>query len=175
MQTDAFYDATGSVAAFAVLASCWQRIESGSALSSACFVAIVLVLLWEVRLGSFLLYRICKLGHDSRMDKMKRLPSSFFIAWTMQGLWIYIITLPVQALAVSDVSASISVLRQITGSAGLLVWGTGFLLESIADWQKLQFRLKPANKVTIAHWPACPACTSTAHCMLKRKFSMLYK
>ena len=41
-----------------------------------------------MRLGSFLVMRVMKTGHDSRFDKAKNEPGTFFIYWTMQvGDW----------------------------------------------------------------------------------------
>eukprot|EP00892_Ulva_mutabilis_P001435 jgi/Ulvmu1/11292/UM074_0007.1 len=146
LQTDAFYDATGSLTALVTLALCWRGMDPKSALMGSRYISILLVCTWVARLGSFLVYRIHKLGHDSRMDKMKRQPSTFFIAWTAQGIWIFVITLPVQALAFSDGTVAMNTWRAVVGIAGLTTWASGFLMESVADWQKLQFRLQPANK-----------------------------
>lgn len=150
MQTDAFYDATGSATAVAVILSCLNRIEPTSDAAQSSILALVLVGMWTTRLGLLLAYRIHRLGHDSRMDKMKKQPATFVIAWTMQGVWIFIITLPAQVLSVSDARVDVAGLRLLVSAAGLLLWATGFTLESVADWQKLCFRLNPANKVSHA-------------------------
>ena len=43
-----------------------------------------LVCCWCVRLGSYLLYRVIKVGKDSRFDEVKTKPATFFIYWAMQ-------------------------------------------------------------------------------------------
>jgi hypothetical protein len=37
-----------------------------------------------MRLGSFLVMRVMKTGHDSRFDQAKNEPGTFFVYWTMQ-------------------------------------------------------------------------------------------
>jgi steroid 5-alpha reductase family enzyme len=122
------------------------RITSGN----ACVVSVLsiaLVLLWTLRLGLFLIYRIYRMGHDSRMDTIKVSASKFFIAWTAQAVWVFVITLPVTAL-VSDVTAGLAgdVIKPML-VLGMTVYVMGAMIQVPADWQKLQFRLKPENKV----------------------------
>lgn len=149
MQTDAFYDVTGSATAISLILYCLKQIHPDSDTYRASIIALALVAVWTTRLGLLLGYRIHKLGHDSRMDKIKKRPSSFLIAWTMQGLWIFIITLPAQVLTASEARAQPSGLREVLSAAGLLLWVTGFTIESIADSQKLHFRLQPVNQVRL--------------------------
>lgn len=49
-----------------------------------------LVVLWTVRLGGFLIYRIFKSGGDSRFGKIKRDGLRFFTTWWLQGFWVTI-------------------------------------------------------------------------------------
>lgn len=164
MQTDAFFDVTGSATAISVIVYCLKRIKPASDADLPSIIALTLVGVWTARLGLLVGYRIYKLGHDSRMDKIKRQPSSFLIAWTMQGLWIFIITLPAQVLTASEARVQPTGLRQLLSSAGLLLWATGFIIECIADWQKLHFRLQPANKVYLSQfqfWVVCSAVVET--------------
>ena len=160
MQTEAFYDAVGSVstvltvlAAFLHLGRSDQCSSSGrTSTSYSCIVAVLamaLVLLWTVRLGLFLVYRIYLMGHDSRFAKMKSQPTTFFIAWTAQAVWVFSITLPVTVL-VSEVSESGAgdIFRPLL-AFGMIVWVMGMMVTVPTDWQKLQFRLKPENKVLL--------------------------
>lgn len=47
-----------------------------------------LVLLWTIRLGGFLVYRVFKNGGDSRFVRIKRDGLRFFTTWWLQGLWV---------------------------------------------------------------------------------------
>ena len=55
----------------------------------------VLVVLWALRLGSFLLWRVLHDGGDSRFAYAKTRPAVFFVFWAIQALWIFITALPV--------------------------------------------------------------------------------
>ena len=39
---------------------------------------------WAVRLGSYLVYRIHKIGKDSRFDEVKHQPLIFLVDWVFQ-------------------------------------------------------------------------------------------
>jgi hypothetical protein len=53
------------------------------------------VLVWAVRLGSFLLARNVAAGGDSRFVKVLDKPSTFAIFWAYQGTWCFFNMLPV--------------------------------------------------------------------------------
>ena len=40
--------------------------------------------LWTLRLGSYLVARVHKIGKDSRFDEVKHQPGMFFVYWSMQ-------------------------------------------------------------------------------------------
>ena len=73
-------------------------------------------------------------------------PFRFFVAWTLQGLWVFITLLPTLMLNESSPRA----LRPPIGWQSYLgwsMWTLGFLFEVVADWQKSTFKADPANKV----------------------------
>ena len=84
-QTEKFFDLTGSftyitVILLTLLVS--NRFDSRSILVSA------LVLIWAIRLGTFLFGRIQKAGKDDRFDDIKPSFIRFLNVWTIQGLWV---------------------------------------------------------------------------------------
>lgn len=74
LQTDKFYDMLGSTA-FIVLAI--GTLTYGHYYHARQVVVTVMVLLWGLRLGSFLVLRVFKTGSDSRFDKVKRQPCKY--------------------------------------------------------------------------------------------------
>ena len=76
-----------------------------------------------------------------RFDPVRNNRFRFFTFWHIQGLWVFVTTMPVH---VSNFS------RHISGgeppawnwvdSVGLAVWAAGFAVEVIADQQKNTFR-----------------------------------
>ncbi len=51
--------------------------------------------------------------------------------------------LPVLVLNTTATSTTALVWSDVVGP---VLWATGFLMESVADWQKYQFKTNPANK-----------------------------
>ena len=145
-QTERFYDLTGSLTYIGV--TLFALIAAGSTdLRSLVLAALVLV--WAGRLGSFLFRRIHRQGSDARFDKIKQSPSRFFVAWTLQGLWVFL-TL---CAALAAISARESTPLGAADVAGLLIWVAGFTIEVAADRQKSAHREKhPGHFIASGLW-----------------------
>ena len=105
------------------------------------------IMLWGARLSGFLLFRIIKTGKDDRFDDKRDKFFPFLGFWVFQMLWVWTVSLPVTILN----SPNVTKYRQPnfgTGRdiAGVILFAIGFLMESISDIQKYQFRSKPENK-----------------------------
>jgi steroid 5-alpha reductase family enzyme len=138
-QTEKFFDLTGSLTYITVtlLALIFSRAFDGRSLLLA-----ALVILWAVRLGSFLFGRIKKAGKDDRFDEIKPSFIRFLNVWTIQGLWVTF------TLAAALVALTTNTRKELDLFAllGFLVWAAGFAFEVIADTQKSRFSADPANK-----------------------------
>jgi len=147
-RTEHYYDLTGgityiTVTAVAVLLS--RPLDLRSAIVAG------MVLFWSIRLASFLFVRISRAGKDSRFDEMKHKPVRFFLAWTLQGLWVLLTAACALAIITGGNRESLGVI----GYVGIAVWTTGILIEIVADQQKSTFRADPANKgkfITTGLW-----------------------
>ena len=145
-QTETFYDLTGSltyitVTLFAVAVSPPTDARS--------LVLAVLVCVWAGRLGSFLFRRIRADGKDGRFDDIKPSAPRFFVAWTLQGLWVFL-TLCAALAAIAAVDPAPLGLRD---AIGLGVWAIGFAIEVVADRQKSAFRERhPGHFVNEGLW-----------------------
>ena len=138
-----------------VLAYIWAYKKQSDHLTdisySLCFIAVTLyfllfngdltlnrvilasmVVLWAVRLGGFLFYRIHKMGRDTRFDAFRGDAKGFLKFWLLQSLSIAIIILPV-LFGLQDVNLVINYFA-------IVLWCKGWLLQSIADWQKFTFK-----------------------------------
>ncbi len=138
-QTEKFFDLTGgltyiSVTILAVLAS--PVVDMRSLLLAG------LVIIWAIRLGSFLFRRIQKAGKDDRFDELKPSFFRFLNVWTIQGLWV---TFTVAAALVAITTAAKKEIDAFA-IAGFLIWSLGFAIEVIADNQKSRFSANPENK-----------------------------
>lgn len=139
LQTEKFFDLTGgltyiSVTVLTVLFS--PQVDGRALLLSA------VVLVWAVRLGTFLFRRVQKAGKDERFDDIKPSFPRFLLTWTLQGLWVTF-TL---AAALAAITTSIRVDLGLFALVGTLVWAFGFAFEVLADAQKSRFKADPANK-----------------------------
>lgn len=132
-QTERFYDLTGSVTYLSVV---WLAVLATGRLDVRSLVLAGLVTVWAGRLGTFLFKRILREGKDGRFDDIKPKPARFLVAWTLQGLWVFLTLAAALAAITSSRSPELGVLDAV----GLAVWATGFSIEVVADRQKSAFR-----------------------------------
>jgi steroid 5-alpha reductase family enzyme len=100
-----------------------------------------LSVLWAIRLGGFLVYRIWKTGKDQRFDAWR---NNFWLLgrfWVLQAVVAWVVMLPsLFALAQNDLSLT------TVSFIAVAVWAGALAIETIADFQKYWFNQKPKNK-----------------------------
>lgn len=136
-KTDKLTDISYSVS-FAAVAIFAFLLSERSALH---VVLLGCVLLWALRLGSYLFIRINWMKRDKRFDGMREDFWRFLKFWLLQGASVFVVLLAA-LLAFGGESADMSALAY----AGVGVFLTGLLLEATADAQKFAFMKKPKNK-----------------------------
>jgi steroid 5-alpha reductase family enzyme len=142
-KTEVFYDLVGSLTYLSMMGcAAWFAYMSGR-LDVGRVVLVVMVCVWALRLGTFLARRIHRTGKDDRFVVIKQSPLRFLIAWTLQGLWVFLTSLAVLVL-VTDRGASEAI--GWVHYVGWAMWGMGFGIEVVADAQKSAFNTNPANK-----------------------------
>ena len=141
-QTEKFFDLTGSITYITVIgvALCYSRYSV--ALDARSILLAALVIIWAIRLGSFLFGRIKKAGKDDRFDEIKPSFIRFLNVWTIQGLWVTF----TMAAALVAITTTTRKELDIFAIVGFLVWAFGFAFEVIADSQKSRFSANPSNK-----------------------------
>jgi steroid 5-alpha reductase family enzyme len=138
LQTEHYYDLAGCATYLLLLVLvAW----AGPPLGSSGTVLLLLCAVWALRLGSFLFLRIQRVGKDSRFDAIKPHPLRFLMAWTLQGLWVFLTLCAVLVFACSSADRTIGA----TFGLGICLWLLGFGLEVLADRQKQLFRSDPRN------------------------------
>ncbi|KAM3933113.1 uncharacterized protein RB166_000998 [Leptodactylus fuscus] len=100
-----------------------------------------LITVWGLRLGTFLFLRILREGHDRRFNKVRDNPGTFFVYWTVQGIWIFVTLLPSLILNLEKRNKPLG----LTDYLGWTLWAVGFLIQAIADQQKWSFKSDPDN------------------------------
>jgi len=138
-RTEKFYDLTGSITYLTMIAI---AVILAAPLGQRAKIVAAMVVIWALRLGSFLFTRILKDGGDHRFDHIKTHAPRFFMAWTLQGLW----ALLTSACALAIITSNNQVPLDIWAYAGMALWVFGFGMEVMADRQKKAFRADPANK-----------------------------
>jgi steroid 5-alpha reductase family enzyme len=138
-QTEKFFDLTGSLTyiSVAIIALIFSE-----ALDARTILLFALVVIWAVRLGTFLFRRIHKAGKDDRFDEIKPSFIRFLVVWTIQALWITLTS----AAALVAITTTTRKELDFFAIAGFLVWVIGFTIEVIADAQKSRFKANPDNK-----------------------------
>lgn len=139
LQTEKFFDLTGSLTYISVIT---MAVLLGPGGDFRSILLWALVVIWAVRLGSFLFMRIKKAGKDDRFDALKPSFIRFLNVWTIQGLWV---TFTLAAALVAITSAHRKDL-DVFAVVGFLVWVLGFVIEVLADSQKSRFKANPDNK-----------------------------
>lgn len=104
-------------------------------------VASLAVLIWALRLGGFLVYRIRKTGKDKRFNDIRHDFFKFLKFWLGQGIVAWFLLLPL--LFVS--SHAITTYGWISW-LGLAVWFSGLIIEAVADAQKFRFKQRRDSK-----------------------------
>jgi steroid 5-alpha reductase family enzyme len=139
LQSERFYDLTGS---FTYISVTVAAVLLGPVVDGRSVLLMALVLIWAIRLGSYLFTRILRAGKDERFDEIKRSFARFFMTWTLQGLWVTLTVAAALAAITTTTRKDLGVVEII----GALVWVAGFTIEVTADLQKSRFRKRPENK-----------------------------
>ena len=138
-QTEKFFDLTGSLT-YITVSTLALLLSAG--VDGRATLVWALVVIWAVRLGTFLFGRIKKAGKDDRFDEIKTSFIRFLNVWTIQGLWV---TFTLIAALVTITTANRKEL-DLFALIGFLVWVFGFAMEVLADYQKSRFNADPNNK-----------------------------
>jgi steroid 5-alpha reductase family enzyme len=143
-QTEKFYDLTGSLTYITVLSFVVfiKQTAVHEILDLRSLLLYFCIMIWTVRLGSFLFWRVLKDGHDKRFKSILPSFSQLFMTWTLSAAWVFI-----QALSAL---VALSALSQVeignVGWIGLGLWIFGFGFQVLADYQKTKFKSNPSNE-----------------------------
>lgn len=135
--------AWGGVFIVAALAAAWWQ----PAVAPRGRLAVILVILWGLRLAIHIGLRNLGKGEDERYRKWREewgrhwLLRSFLQVFLLQGFLGYVISLPVLWIVFSATSP-----WGILDAVGLTVWAVGLFFEAVGDFQLAQFKKDPANR-----------------------------
>ena len=138
LSTEHFFDLTGSVTFITVSILAFLMNDSKNLRQ---FIVLVLIMIWALRLGSFLFLRIRKAGEDSRFTIIKKDFLVFFLTWNLQGLWVLFTLFGALTILTSNNNQNFGILDII----GILIWIIGFVIEVVSDRQKSEFKSHESN------------------------------
>ena len=141
LKTEKFFDLTGSLTYISIMVYVvYTKNNLQEQLGS--IILAFLVILWAVRLGSFLFLRIKKAGEDKRFREIKTSFARFFLLWTISGMWVSFCSM----CALTAIASNDGVILNNIFYIGLVTFIIGLSIEIIADSQKTKFRKDPKNK-----------------------------
>jgi steroid 5-alpha reductase family enzyme len=129
---------------FLVAALCY--VGFSAELTTRAYIILLLVFIWSVRLSAHIFVRNHGADEDYRYQQIRDRNSPYFqfkslyIVFGLQAVLAWIISLPLLAASVTGRPLG---LLDLLGAA---LWLTGFLFESIGDYQLARFRASPASK-----------------------------
>ncbi|KAL7620833.1 hypothetical protein AAE478_009831 [Parahypoxylon ruwenzoriense] len=115
-------------------------------------VASAFIMAWGLRLSLFLLFRVLRTGKDDRFDGTRDRFFPFLGFWVFQMLWVWTVSLPVTILnspAVRQYAARIPAFGTGRDIAGVVLFGIGFVMETVSDAQKFAFRSRNPDGAAI--------------------------
>ena len=147
-QTEHYFDLTGSI-------SYLMAVSIGFILNPSSdprdLIIGSLIVIWAIRLGTFLFMRVKIDGKDKRFTVMKTEFVWYFMTWTIGGFWVFITMAAGLAAITSNETIALGWLALI----GVCLWLLGFTIEVIADKQKRDFKKNPTKEnefITTGLW-----------------------
>lgn len=113
----------------------------------------LLAIIWGLRLGIYLTWRkLQEPEEDYRYQAMREKQGarfwwvSFFTIFLLQGVAMFLVSLPVQLGILNRGDEPLTFVGQILFVAGILFWLVGFFFETVGDWQLARFKSKEENQ-----------------------------
>ncbi|MDG1545577.1 MAG: DUF1295 domain-containing protein [Candidatus Poseidoniia archaeon] len=100
-------------------------------------IASLMVIIWSLRLGAYLSYRILIWGEDNRFDVMRSQFWSFLGFWIMQILWVFLTSLPVTYFNSLDSPNELNAIAII----GMGMFSVGLAIEAWSDYTKFNHKM----------------------------------
>ena len=138
-QTEHYFDLIGSISYISIVLFTFLALNN---LDVRSILIGLLIMVWAVRLGSFLFIRVKRDGKDNRFTVMKTKFWWFLFTWTIGGLWVFI----TMAAGLAAMTSAKVVPLGWFALIGIFLWLEGFLIEVVADHQKTRFRSKKENQ-----------------------------
>jgi steroid 5-alpha reductase family enzyme len=126
----------------------WLTFELSAGYAGRKLLIAVLITLWGVRLAAHIFYRSWGAPEDKRYQAWRQEHGdrywyvSFVTVFLLQAVLLWLVSLAEQIGQLARTPAQLTWLDGL----GVAVWAVGWLFESVADWQLLQFKRNPQNR-----------------------------
>ena len=140
-QTEKFYDLAGGLTYITVVIFS-LAVTSDADINVANLIIAIFIIIWAIRLSSFLFLRISKDGEDKRFRSIKPNLTQFFMTWTLQGMWVSLCSM----CALTAINTGRLEVMNIFFLIGACLFIIGLYVEIKADNQKSSFRSIPQNR-----------------------------
>ena len=141
LKTEKFFDLSGSFTYISIV-SYVLFFNNNSENIIGNLILASFIIIWAVRLGSFLFFRIKKAGEDKRFRELKISFTRFFLVWNISAMWVSFCSM----CAITAISSGNGIQLNPVFYIGAVTFLVGFILEIVADHQKTAFRKDPKNK-----------------------------
>ena len=138
-QTEHYFDLIGSISYISIVLFTFLALNN---LDIRSVLIGLFIMVWAVRLGSFLFNRVKRDGKDNRFTVMKTKFWWFLFTWTLGGLWVFI----TMAAGLAAMTSAKVIPLGWYALIGIVLWLEGFIVEVVADHQKTRFRSKKENR-----------------------------
>ena len=139
-QTEKFFDLTGTISYVSSVLFIFFKSNTVESFNLGSLALSSFIIIWSLRLGTFLFLRIKKAGKDRRFNEIKKSFSWFFMTFSLSGMWVTICSI----CALTGIANGI--IFSSTTIIGIIIFIIGFTIEIIADSQKTKFRANDDNK-----------------------------
>ena len=139
-QSEKFFDLTGTISYVLSVLFIFFKSNTVDSINLGSLALSTFIIIWSLRLGTFLFLRIKKAGKDRRFNEIKKSFSWFFMTFSISGMWVTICSI----CALTGIANGIIISG--TTIIGIIIFIIGFTIEIIADSQKTKFRAKDDNK-----------------------------
>ena len=139
-QTEKFFDLSGTISYVLSVLFIFFKSNTVESINLGSLALSIFIIIWSLRLGTFLFLRIKKAGKDRRFNEIKKSFSWFFMTFSVSGMWVTICSIcALTGIANGIVFSSTTII-------GIIIFIIGFTIEIIADSQKTKFRANLNNK-----------------------------
>ena len=141
-KTEKFYDFIGMLTYISIISMLlYSKYIILGKIDVHSIILSILILVWTLRLGLFLFYRILKTGKDDRFTTIKESFSHFLLTWTMSAAWVCLSMAAALTVLTSYINSGVTFFTYF----GIILWGFGFVFEVVADFQKILFKNNSDN------------------------------